>query len=1828
MKLLVVSSCTGEKDVRDCPSLLKEADFDDPAALLHREVELARWALPAARLYTGWQHRYTMMGVNAIRQRFGSAACALKIVSAGYGLVSEDRSLAPYEATFKHRRPRWISKRAHAHQSAIRGVLQRFSIADTLSFAGDCNTPADVSSEPKVTAFFIEMLVQKGKTMNTAFRATLLCLSLLTVAYCQEDASEGAAVRPFAAIHGSDIDHVSLQNGGLAVDIPVASYPQRGGKLKLDLHLYYENRGFYTATLCEPNCITYTNWNGSGFSLRDMQNVVPYATSVGNLFAVGCDKSGCPALSFGEYAVQTMEGAIHRVGIVGSQWKTVDGTGFNWNSTAGIITDPDGIQTSVQPLTSGEGPVPCPVVSGVGSQFSMDCEATSRQDPNGNKISFSSTSGFTDTLGRSIPNPAATSGSGCVGSLPTTAAYIWNLPGPNGGTSPVTLCYATSFITLTHSGFGGFGTNNVNEQMLQSVLLPDGKSWVFQYSTDGNLNLTQITYPTGATINYTWTGQQLCSSTTSASVSVKSRTVNLNDGSTPPAVWNYSYVASGAWAGGSGPPLVTTTVSNLQGKEIHVATGLGNSCSIYETQAQTYSSAGALLKTVNTTYSYGTAAAYPDGALTSVLPASVTTVWPSGQTSKTTMSYDSGFPFTSPDPSLKGTWTAIYGRLVQEQEYDYGGTLLSTTKTSYAWQSPSPNYAGYFSNNLLNLPYSVQVLNGGGTQVAYTYSGYDESQLQTSGISEQKVPGEGFPGNQTSVHSWLNGNATATSSCPVSVSNGYLVSNNAYYDTGMLQKKTDPCSQPTTYQYSSSYFGALPTSITNALGQTTTITYDLNTAHVASTQDPNSQNTTYTYDVMGRPVLITYPDGGYTSHCYTDLGAATWYATCTQVSSPPYSVVDSKVIYKGVDIAGHSTPPTIETTTTVFDGLGRVAQTQLNSDPIGTDYVDITHDILGRNSTMSNPHRSGSSSTDGTTTTNYDALRRVTSVVEQDGSTVATNNLGFPCTTVTDEAGNTRQSCVDSLGRMTSVLENSNLSTTYTYDTLGDLLGVLQNGSRARTFSYDSLSRLTSAVNPESGKILYAYDADGNVVTRTAPMPNQIGTATVTTAYLYDSLNRLTNKSYSDGTTVSDVYSYDVAPAWASWLSNVIGRMANSGNQDNGQNGTSATATAYSYDPMGRVAIEVMQTPSVAPYGFFLSYAYDLVGNVYTNSLSCASNSFSGCTPQFQTGTSLTFTRDGSNRLTSITSSLDDSGHPPALYTVDPSLGYWPTGALRKAQFGNTLTESAAFNSRLQPCRISVNSTGFNFSTCVDNIPSSNVLDLVTGYTAGANNGNVTYWAAAGQQTFNRTYTYDPENRLQSMSDSATNQHCQGMSWTIDAWGNMTNQTGTKGTCYTLSASVGANNRLTGGYLYDAAGNMTYDGFHHYTYDAENHIIAVDSGATTYVYNENGLRVRKTTGASFKEYIYGSNDQVQAEWNGTDPFQYVYAGSKLVAQYTNTTTQFIHQDHLGSTRLVTGVGMGVVDSMDYLPFGQQNTGASATTHKFTGKERDPESGLDNFDARYLGSSLGRFMSPDPAGLLAQKPSYPQSWNLYAYAMNNPLIIIDPTGLDCVYANDSGNGVESIDHNSNSGECGQNGGSWAPGYVDENWAHFNNSTGMFQVGSFNGAGNNATVDYTMFEPGAQTQFNGDESSCLSGCAGFSLANANWLQSQLVGNSMLGGLDGYIQFLTGRETPLQGGPLIKLAAGPLDPSKDHWAGPGGMGPPDGRGDWAASVHDYNFSTNDIKVSSYFNPTLSLTTSRALIKSNNTLMRNAGGVQSVKMFLFFGPSNALQWYANSWK
>ena len=116
-------------------------------------------------------------------------------------------------------------------------------------------------------------------------------------------------------------------------------------------------------------------------------------------------------------------------------------------------------------------------------------------------------------------------------------------------------------------------------------------------------------------------------------------------------------------------------------------------------------------------------------------------------------------------------------------------------------------------------------------------------------------------------------------------------------------------------------------------------------------------------------------------------------------------------------------------------------------------------------------------------------------------------------------------------------------------------------------------------------------------------------------------------------------------------------------------------------------------------------------------------------------------------------------------------------------------------------------------------------------------------------------------------------------------------------------------------------------------------------------------------------------------------------------------------DQLGTPRMIfdkTG-SLAATKRHDYLPFGEEifgGTGGRTTAQgysvadgvrqKFTQKERDNETGLDYFGARYYASLQGRFTGPDDFFKDSQLDD-PQGWNKYAYVRNNPLALIDPSG---------------------------------------------------------------------------------------------------------------------------------------------------------------------------------------------------------------------------------------
>jgi len=161
--------------------------------------------------------------------------------------------------------------------------------------------------------------------------------------------------------------------------------------------------------------------------------------------------------------------------------------------------------------------------------------------------------------------------------------------------------------------------------------------------------------------------------------------------------------------------------------------------------------------------------------------------------------------------------------------------------------------------------------------------------------------------------------------------------------------------------------------------------------------------------------------------------------------------------------------------------------------------------------------------------------------------------------------------------------------------------------------------------------------------------------------------------------------------------------------------------------------------------------------------------------------------------------------------------------------------------------------------------------------------------------------------------------------------------------------------------------------------------------------------MKKSSGTLYWPDVNG-NVLSESNLSGTINEEYIFFNGSRIARVDRPSgsVHYYFSDHLGSASVIASSAGTVQQQYFYYPFGglQAAVGSDSNHFKFTGKERDTESGLDNFGARYFTSSMGRFMTPD-------SPSYsnhknPQSWNLYAYSLNNPVTFRDADGhkIDC------------------------------------------------------------------------------------------------------------------------------------------------------------------------------------------------------------------------------------
>src|SRR3989344_2504835 len=200
---------------------------------------------------------------------------------------------------------------------------------------------------------------------------------------------------------------------------------------------------------------------------------------------------------------------------------------------------------------------------------------------------------------------------------------------------------------------------------------------------------------------------------------------------------------------------------------------------------------------------------------------------------------------------------------------------------------------------------------------------------------------------------------------------------------------------------------------------------------------------------------------------------------------------------------------------------------------------------------------------------------------------------------------------------------------------------------------------------------------------------------------------------------------------------------------------------------------------------------------------------------------------------------------------------------------------------------------------------------------------------------------------------------------------------------------------------YDANGNLVSDGRYAYTYDGFNQLIRINEGGLTgptvaeYTYGPDKERIKKVeynNGTATTSY-YPSKDVIYTENStGISATIYYYDDYVLVARKDpDGKNYFYHPNHLGSTDIVTNETGAVVEDIDYLPFGETQ---DDDRFLFTGKEKDSESGLMYYGARYYNPSTMRLTQPDT---MLPDIYDPQQLNRYAYARNNPQTYVDPSG---------------------------------------------------------------------------------------------------------------------------------------------------------------------------------------------------------------------------------------
>jgi RHS repeat-associated protein len=719
-----------------------------------------------------------------------------------------------------------------------------------------------------------------------------------------------------------------------------------------------------------------------------------------------------------------------------------------------------------------------------------------------------------------------------------------------------------------------------------------------------------------------------------------------------------------------------------------------------------------------------------------------------------------------------------------------------------------------------------------------------------------------------------------------------------------------------------------------------TLTYDAS-GRITAVIDGNGHTSTISTDVAGQQQVVTDATGTLTTVDTFDVRGD----LIQQDQTFAGKTVTTKASYDALGRQLSVTDPLGHTSSQTYDAAGDV----LTKTDANGNATRFTYNAFGEPLTMTDPTGAVTTNTydangnliattdpDGHKTTNsYDSAGHLLTVTDPTGRiTTRTYDSSGQLASIADAAGNTTHQTVDSSsGRVTSITDPTGANTSFAYDADGNLVGITDANGHTRSATYDSFDRVTSLTDPSGATDRLVYDGAGNLISGT----DRNG-ATIT--YSYDADSRLTSKTVPGAGTTT--YTYDP-----------LGRRVAAAN-------TTAQLT-FTYDDAGRLLTAATTGIGSSP----------LPTTTFTHTYDPAGNRTSTIAP----GGTTTYTYDAAERLASLT----DPAGGAFTFRYDPAGR--PTSLIRPNGINDTITYDGAGN--LTSLHSALGATLVNQADYTYN-------------TAGL---RATLTTSAGTTN----YTYDPASQLTSAAYPAS-ARLPADTYTYDAVGNRTSTATSPLGSFTYDSGDRLLNdatTTTTTYTYDKEGNLlrrtlsASGATTAYTWSAEHHLIGVtypDGTTSVLRYDPLGRRVEVDDGTTVTRYAYDEKN-IAAEYDGSNTLTATYVQdpttTNRILEMTRAAQRYFYlTDAQRSTTALTTLAGTVAATYTYTAFGvATETGSLTNPFTYTGQPLEAKAGLLLFPIRAYDPALGRFLTEDPL----------PSVNPYAYVLNDPSNVLDPTG---------------------------------------------------------------------------------------------------------------------------------------------------------------------------------------------------------------------------------------